>query len=267
MSGFMVPTLLAWSADKDGPEERREWVARLPETVRLVGERWGLDLGAPYQPGGTVSWVAPARTAAGADVVLKVGWGHPDAAHEADALRTWAGHGAVLLHDAWAFDDTSALLLERCEPGGVLGDRPGDEQDVVVADLLTRLWQAPTDGPFRTLDAMCQEWADEHEADVAAGGIAGGAADPLDPGLVRTGLELYRALAVHHRPHGAALHRPARGECPVCATRTVARHRSQAARRRPDVRHGPTHAQPHRPPAEGSGRVRAPDGRPHRPRS
>ena len=110
------------------------------------------------------------------------------------ALRRWAGNGAVLLHDAWAFDDTCALLLERCEPGEMLGARPGEEQDVVVADLLTRLWLAPTDGPFRSLDAMCQEWADEHEADVAAGGVPGGAGDPLDPGLVRAGLELYRAL-------------------------------------------------------------------------
>ena len=175
MTEFPMPSLLVRSVAEHGPEERRAWLARLPETVALVLDHWDLEVGEPYQPGGMVSWVAPARTAAGADVVVKVGWGHPDAAHEADALRLWAGNGAVLLHDAWARDDTSALLLERCDPGEVLGARPGDEQDVVVADLLTRLWMAPTDGPFRTLDAMCQEWADEHEADVAHGGVPGGA--------------------------------------------------------------------------------------------
>ena len=187
-------------------------------------------------------------TAAGADVVVKVGWGHPDAAHEADALRLWDGNGAVLLHDAWAWDDTSALLLERCEPGEMLGERPGEEQDAVVADLLTRLWQAPTDGPFRSLDAMCQEWADEHEADVAAGGVPGGAADPLDPGLVREGLALYRALPP--RP-------PVRRCCAPTSTRRTSCRRnenrgSSSTRSRTWVtrlRPRPAHAQQDRPAA------------------
>ena len=66
---------------------------------------------------------------------------------------------------------------------------------MVVADLLTRLWQAPTDGPFRSLDAMCQEWADEHEADVAAGGVPGGAADPTGSrARACRASQLYRAL-------------------------------------------------------------------------
>jgi hypothetical protein len=46
-----------------------------------------LRLGPPCQPGGATAWVAPARTAAGNRVVLKVGWWHDEAAHEADGLR------------------------------------------------------------------------------------------------------------------------------------------------------------------------------------
>ncbi len=141
-----------------------------------------------------MSWVAPARTATGLEAVLKVGWAHPEAAHEAEGLRCWAGRGAVLLHDVCAFEDTNALLLERCEPGDTLAGLPEEEQDIVVAGLLRRLWRAPVDGPFQSLDAMCQQWAEEHDADAASGGIPGGADDPLDPGIVRAGMELFRSL-------------------------------------------------------------------------
>lgn len=189
-----LPRALAASTDAHGPEERRDWVARLPETVRALAERWELDVGEPYQPGGEVSWVAPARTATGVEAVLKVGWAHPEAAHEAEGLRCWAGGGAVLLLDSWAFDDTSALLLERCEPGDTLAGLPEVEQDVVVAGLLKRLWQGPDDGPFESLDAMCQQWADEHEAGVAGGEVPGGVDDPLDAGIVRAGVEIFRSL-------------------------------------------------------------------------
>lgn len=77
--------------------------------------------------------------------MLKVGFPHLEGEHEAAALRAYAGHGAVRLldHDA----DRWALLLERCHPGTPLVD------DVVepLASVNERLWEAPTDGPFRTL--------------------------------------------------------------------------------------------------------------------
>lgn len=171
---------------------RRIWMAALPEIVADLSRRWSLEVGRPYQPGGCASWVAPAVDDSGARVVLKVGWRHAEAEHEADGLRAWRGEGAVRLIDAVRFEDTSALLLERCEPGTALSDvLPGLDQDVVVAGLLRRLWIEPPPGhPFGTLSLMCDRWADEFERRYAASDRS----LRLDPGLARAGIELFRAL-------------------------------------------------------------------------
>ena len=79
MSDLALPKNLADSiADSQDPQ-RRAWLDRLPGMVRRLARNWRLELGAPFQPGGQCSWVAPARTADGARLVLKVGWLHPGA--------------------------------------------------------------------------------------------------------------------------------------------------------------------------------------------
>jgi streptomycin 6-kinase len=125
-----------------------------------LARRWSLRLGEPFQPGGCSSWVAPAADPAGRDVVLKVGWCHDEAAHEADGLRARQGRGTALLHDAHVSDRTSALLLECCRRGTALAElAPEPEQDVVVAGLLLKLWIAPAAShPFRPLQQMCLAW-------------------------------------------------------------------------------------------------------------
>jgi streptomycin 6-kinase len=170
---------------------REAWILRLPALVSALAQRWGLRLEAPFQPGGQTAWVAPARDARGGEVVLKVGWRHPEAAHEADALREWGGRGAVELYGVEELDDTVALLLERCVPGTTLADRPEPEQDEVIAALLRRLWRPPSAGHrFRPLQVMCDEWADECDRRM---GRAPQRFD-LDPGLARAGLALLRGL-------------------------------------------------------------------------
>lgn len=125
--------------------------------------------------------MAPAR----AGRVLKIGWPHDEAEHEADGLRLWAGDGAVRLYAADSFGPTSALLLERCEPGTPLARALlPSEQDVVIAGLLRRLWcHSPDGGPFRPLYEMCDAWAAEFTE-----------APAIDPGIVRAGLALLREL-------------------------------------------------------------------------
>lgn len=178
------------SAEWDSSPERRRWIRDLPVTVRTLAERWGLRLGEPFQPGGQCSWVAPAVGASGQQLVLKVGWRHDEAEHEAAGLRMWDGNGAVRLYDAQLAGSTSALLLERCRPGTPLGlALPEPAQDVVIAGLLQRLWRAPPDGyPFRQLQSMCDSWAAEFEARSA---VRPGL---VDPGLARAGIELFRHL-------------------------------------------------------------------------
>jgi len=166
-------------------------MAGLPRVVDDLARRWSLELGRPFQPGGTASWVAPARRRSGERVVLKVAWRHDEALHEADGLRAWDGDGAVRLLDAVVDRETAALLLEACEPGRALTALPPLEQDLIVAGLLRRLWiDPPAEHPMRPLQAMCDGWADEHEEKYAAQGRGA----RLDPGLAAAGRELFRSL-------------------------------------------------------------------------
>jgi streptomycin 6-kinase len=187
IGGFPMPELLAWRVASQ--PERRDWLARLPGFVAEIAERWELDVGEPFQPGGQCAWVAPACAATGDRLVLKIGWVHPEARCEADGLRFWAGNGVVFLHAAQQHGDTDALLLERCEPGSQLADLPEPDQDPVFCGILARLWREPPAGhQFPLLTDMCREWADTFEVEDAADPV------PLDPGIVRAGLELFRQL-------------------------------------------------------------------------
>jgi streptomycin 6-kinase len=196
--GFEVPAVLARNVaedDEDGAA-RRAWLEALPRTVADLAERWSLEVGRPFRPGGNASWVAPARDAAGRRLVLKAGWRHDEAEHEAAGLRAWNGHGAVRVYRWLLAGDTSALLLEACEPGTPLErSLPPREQDVVAAGLLRRLWIGPPAGhPFPSLALMCERWAGEFERRYAAARVRG--SEELDPGIARAGIELFRLLPV-----------------------------------------------------------------------
>lgn len=165
--------------------ERQRWVDRLPELVAAASERWGLDVDAPFEPGGTTAWVAPATGLHG-ECVLKVMYPHPEGAHEADALRVWDGNGAVRLLAGFVDESVPVLLLERCLPGTALRASPEPEQDEVVARLLRRLWAVPAGAAeFPSLQQMCDQWADRFETQ---------APPPIDAGLVRAGSTLFREL-------------------------------------------------------------------------
>ncbi len=186
MGALMIPRNLAVAAAR---ESRMGWLGTLPATAGDMARRWDLDLGEPFQPGGATAWVAPATTVDGNERVLKLAWPHPEGACEADGLRLWAGNGAVFLHAAADLGHTLALLLERCHPANPLSEEPEPEQDAVIAALLRRLWmQPPPDSRLRPLQQMCEQWADEFEEKTAATG------SPLDPGLARAGIELFRRL-------------------------------------------------------------------------
>lgn len=186
MAAFPVPADLRRAATAEG---RTGWLERLPDVVAELAARWGLEVGAPFEPGGQTAWVAPVRDRDGRDLVLKAGWPHTEARHEADGLRVWDGRGTVRLHAAAELPEVAAILEERCRPGTSLRSRPEPEQDVVVVGLLRRLWvPAPPGSPFRPLQEMADLWAGELEADLDAGRV------PLDPGLARAAVALWREL-------------------------------------------------------------------------
>src|ERR1700754_2292276 len=117
VTAFRLATLLARVADGGDEPALTAWTRALPAVVTELAGRWALTVEEPYEPGGQCSWVAPATTAAGDPVVLKVGWRHPESEHEAEGLRFWDGDGVVRVLDEAVTDDTRALLLERCTPG------------------------------------------------------------------------------------------------------------------------------------------------------
>jgi streptomycin 6-kinase len=166
------------------------WRSGLPEVIDEFAVRWSLELGPPLTRCISTAWVAPARMPTGERLVLKLGWTHDEALHEADGLRTWDGRGTVRLVDSAVAGSTTALLLEACEPGTPLSELlPELEQDVVVAGLLRRLRIEPSPGhPFRPLAQMCDQWADEFEQ------ASESARPELDPGIARAGIELFRQL-------------------------------------------------------------------------
>lgn len=166
--------------------ERAAWYERLPDAISELGRRWSLTRGIPFEGGeGSCAWVAPVTLDDGTPAVLKLGMPHMEGEHEIAGLRFWDGNPTVRL--LAADSDINAMLLERCEPGTALRERPETEQDVVIAGLLRRLWRVPRPSHgFRPLSTMLEAWSNETLAISERWS---------DPGLVREGLLLFDELS------------------------------------------------------------------------
>jgi streptomycin 6-kinase len=180
---FVIPQRLAANCRKTS--EGTAWLGRLPRVLHDLERRWSLTLGTPFD-GHEVScsWVAAVFLANQAPAVLKLAMPHMEGRDEIAGLRFWNGDPTVRLLEA--DDDLGAMLLERCEPGIALRTLTGPEQDLIIAQLLRRLWRPPTlRHPFRPLSALTAYWSENTLACVAQWS---------DPGLVREGLRLFTEL-------------------------------------------------------------------------
>src|SRR5437868_8974959 len=192
-SGRALPRDLVAAARAEG---RTDWLHGIEAVVARTADEWALTVGPPFQPGGQTAWMAPVRTAVGDEQVLKVAWRHSEAEHKADGLRIWGGGGAVQLFDVAELDDTIVMLLERCRPGTPLSAEPESVQDDVIAGLLRRMWlDPPVNARFRPLAQMCEEWAAQFDAKLAAGQVV------LDPGIAAVGIGLFRSLPAEAGQH------------------------------------------------------------------
>jgi len=162
----------------------RAWLARLPDALREVEQRWSLAVGAPFEHDETAcAWVAPAMCG-GTPAVLKLAMPHMEGEHEIAGLRFWNGDPTVRLLEA--DEGLGAMLLERCVPGTSLRELAEPEQDRVVAPLLRRLWRVPPPGHrFRPLSAMIAAWSEETRGQIARW---------PDAGLVNAGLRAFSEL-------------------------------------------------------------------------
>ena len=128
----------------------------MPGLVAAACERFSVTPGDPYE-GGVAAWVAPVSD----EAVLKVRFIDASTAAEPEALRFFAGDGAVrVLAEA---PDLGALLLERCHPGRRLLEHPELWEAVEIAcGLLLRLWRpVPGDHAFETAAVRSRTWSRE----------------------------------------------------------------------------------------------------------
>lgn len=188
-------------AESQKTSDGRRWWSELPGIVADLEREWGIDTGRPF-PGGSASWVAPARTAAGGSAVLKVNLPHREARGEAAALSLWDGAGAVRLYRYDA--ERWALLVERCDPGTPLlaaGLEPEQSLSTAAA-VLRRLWSAavPTDSSFEALADVTAEWATLVRERMVRH------RPPVDPGVVELGAQLLEQLPLDSSARTVVLH-------------------------------------------------------------
>jgi streptomycin 6-kinase len=109
---------------------------------------------------------------------------HMEGEHESQGLRFWNGDPTVRLLQA--DDDAGAMLLERCEPGTSVREEPESEQDVIIAQLLRRMWRIPPEPhSFRPLSVLMEYWSGETLSDAERW---------PDRSLVREGLRVLNDL-------------------------------------------------------------------------
>ena len=180
-SALSLPASLRWL---ERVPTGRTWLASLPVLVQECCERWGLDHGTPYQDS-YVSLVLPVRDQLGTDAVLKMQYPDAESEHEAAALATWAGNGAVLLLEH--APDLHALLIERCVPGTYLSEAGADEALDVLIELLARLC-VPAPSEVTSVEDEARRWALNLPAMWEKAGR------PFDVTLLDTALELLGTL-------------------------------------------------------------------------
>lgn len=133
-------------------EPARRWLSRLPALAEGFLARWSLCRDGEPRHGFT-ALVLPVRRADGTPAMLKLMCPNEEGEHEALALSTWDGSGAVrlLAHEGWV------MLLERLDDSRCLRDEPLDEAVSVLAGFIRRL-DVPAPPHVRTLRSLAARW-------------------------------------------------------------------------------------------------------------
>ena len=182
-------------------DDGRRWAADLPRLIDEFASRWGLAVGPPFEL--SYNYAAPATTADGTHVVLRLGCPRPEFDAEFEALRVYDGHGCVRL---LAGDPgQGAMLLERLLPGHTLVTVGDDDQATeIAAGLIAELRQAP---PARHRFPTTRDWMRglEKLRDRFGGGTGPFRADLVDRAQ-RLSAELHASAAPTVLLHGDLHH-------------------------------------------------------------
>ncbi len=209
---YPIPEKFAQTIVEVWKEEGAAWLQQLPRLIDEYARRWGLAVGAPFEPL-SYNYVAPAVRADGREVVLKLGVPRDEIVGEIEALLLVDGHGIVQLLDADV--EQGVMLLERLHPGTSLASLDNDEQATsIAADVMRRLWRpAPpmhrfpsVAGWFVGLSELRQEFAGGTgpfdtrlvaQAETAVTELLASASEPM---LLHGDLHHYNILAAECQP-------------------------------------------------------------------
>ena len=167
------------------------WLESLPRLIAECEDRWQIVVGSPLDL--SYSYVAPAVTANGQEIVLKIGVPNPELSSEIRALQSYAGGAAVRLLD---FDEGRGfLLMERLTPGQMLSSLADDEQATrTAAQVMRELWRPL---PSNSLFPAAGKWAE------GLGRLRqrfNGGTGPFQPRLVEMAESLFRELLSSSEP-------------------------------------------------------------------
>ncbi len=150
-------------------ERADPWLTTLPDLRARAEQRWHIRIGEPFPL--SYNYVAAATRADGSEAVWKCGVPGDEARWEIEALRAYAGRGAVAL--IAANDAECSFLLERVRPGTRLLDLAATEKTAIAADVMLALRR---DVPHGATLPHVADWA-RALADVRA--MFNGATGPL----------------------------------------------------------------------------------------
>jgi len=135
-------------------EDGERWFRDLPSLLEWCRDAWGLTVDPPFADL-SYHYVAPAATADGRRVVLKLGVPSDDFRAQVQALAAFAGGAMVQL--LAADPRRGAMLMERLDPGAPV-TAAGSDDDALEASLalLPDLWRpVPLGSAFPTV----ADWA------------------------------------------------------------------------------------------------------------
>jgi streptomycin 6-kinase len=134
---ILVPAELAGLHEKYSGEEGRRWIVGLPIMAASYLDQWQVVIDGPVSSG-AVALIIPVVRRDGSKAVLKLQPVDDETGGEPDALKAWAGRGAVRLleHDRVS----GAMLLERLDASQDLNTMEDDLAAAqIIAELLVQL--------------------------------------------------------------------------------------------------------------------------------
>ena len=138
----------------------RKWLEDLPQIIKLYENKWNIRTFSPFDL--AYNYVAPAQTAKGEQVVLKISFpDNKEFISEIEALNFFDGQGSirVLQEDR----DNLVMLLEKAEPGDMVRTVSPDSKQISFVSAVLKNLHKPISSennfPFPTISDWSKAFA------------------------------------------------------------------------------------------------------------